>query len=117
MNILKNYRYSTIFVVFIWVICLMPIPETPLDNVRFIDKWTHFGLYASLTLCIWWESGKTLRNWGGIVLFPIVMGGLVELAQAYLTTCRNGDVLDFLANSFGVVIGTVIALVVIVIRK
>lgn len=117
MQTLKNYRCSVFLVVFIWVICLIPIPDTPLDDVRFIDKWTHFAMYAVLTLCIWWESGKTLRKWGRIVVLPIIMGGLVELAQAHLTTCRSGDVLDFCANSFGVVIGTVFALVFIQIRK
>jgi VanZ family protein len=33
------------------------------------------------------------------------MGGMIELAQAYLTTCRSGEWLDLLANSIGVVIG------------
>ena len=45
-----------------------------------------------------------------IVLFPIALGGLMELGQAYLTTCRNGDVIDFIANSIGVLIALPIGL-------
>jgi VanZ family protein len=35
------------------------------------------------------------------------MGGMIELAQAYLTTCRSGEWADLLANSIGVVLGNV----------
>jgi VanZ family protein len=38
------------------------------------------------------------------IVYPILLGGLMELGQAYLTTCRNGDWLDFIANTIGAII-------------
>ena len=52
---IKNYPLSSLLVVAIWVVCLIPIPETPLSDVNLIDKWTHFVMYGSLTSVIWFE--------------------------------------------------------------
>ena len=52
---IKNYPLSSLLVVAIWVVCLIPVPETPLNDVCFIDKWTHFVMYGSLTTVIWFE--------------------------------------------------------------
>ena len=38
------------------------------------------------------------------------MGGLVELAQAYLTTYRSGDWFDALCNCLGVLLGCLIGI-------
>lgn len=125
---IKKYPLSGIVIVAIWVVCMIPVPETPLDKINLIDKWTHFAMYGTLTLTIWWEyTGKHKRQYwdimkrykksrnfhwkdlliGGMVC-PIIMGGLVELAQAYLTTCRTGDWFDALCNALGVLLGCLI---------
>lgn len=163
---IKNYPLSSLLIVAIWVVCLIPIPETPLSDVNLIDKWTHFVMYGSLTSVIWFEyirrhkktpnsnpspveveggkvSNETLmeghaqemvtsslplgermpigqergpRGWNrlliGGVLCPIIMGGLIELAQAYLTTCRSGDIYDFFCNSLGVFLGCCLGLII-----
>ena len=164
---IKNYPLSSLLVVAIWVVCLIPIPETPLSDVNLIDKWTHFVMYGSLTSVIWFEyirrhkqlltrhfvtpspqrargelsnetskegyaqeivtsssplgermpEGQVRGRMGhalliGGVLCPIIMGGLIELAQAYLTTCRSGDVYDFFCNSLGVLLGCCIGLII-----
>lgn len=123
-----NYPISCVLVLVIWVVCMVPVPETPLSDVPLMDKWTHFIMYGTLTLSIWIEyirkheknSGKAAFTnhlaIGGVVC-PIIMGGLVELAQAYLTTCRSGDPLDFLANSIGVLLGCAIGAVVMKLRQ
>ena len=92
------------------IICLsiFPIPEIPqTENVPFMDKWTHMVMYGGFCLVIWYEylrSHKTI-NTLSITLFgylcPIIMSGLLELAQEYLTTCRSGEWLDLLANTTG----------------
>ena len=120
MNILKIIRkqpLSCIEVLAIWVVCMIPIPETPLDGVAFIDKWTHFVMYGTLVAVIMAEYGhrKSAICWrrlliGGLLL-PIIMGGLVELAQAYLTNgVRSGDWYDFVANTVGAALGAVIGI-------
>lgn len=118
-NLLQRYPLSCVLIVVIWVLCLTPwIPESPLNNVRLIDKWTHLVMYGTLTATIWWEYLRqhTVRNGWRLFLFaflaPIAMGGLVELAQAYCTGGRrSGEWLDFLANSLGVCLGVLIGLV------
>ena len=52
---IRNYPLSSLLIVAIWVVCLIPIPETPLSDVNLIDKWTHFVMYGSLTSVIWFE--------------------------------------------------------------
>ena len=123
MNIplyIKKYPCSCLLVLVIWVVCMIPIPETPLDEIDLIDKWTHFVMYGILTITIWWEyrrrhekAKRTLRLWIGGVVCPVVMGVLVELAQAYLTTCRSGDWVDALCNSLGVLLGVIVGLFII----
>lgn len=128
VEIVKKYPFSCLVIAAIWVVCMIPIPETPLNEVKFADKWTHFVMYSSLTLVIWWEYTKRHEKqyWDimkrykksknfrwkhlliGGVLCPIIMGCLVELAQAYLTTCRSGDWFDALCNSLGVLLGCLI---------
>ena len=100
----------------IWYLSLFTPPETRLDNVRFIDKWVHILMYGTLSVVLWVEVLR-MKNvtcsryeYLGIFFFPIIMGGLVELVQAYCTTNRTGDWLDFLANTVGAVIGSLIVL-------
>lgn len=120
---LLRYPCSLILIVAIWIVCMIPVPETPLDDVRFIDKWTHFIMYGTLTAVIWAEYAlrHTTIQWRrlmtGGVLLPVVMGGAVELAQAYLTTCRSGDWFDALCNALGVLLGAAVGCCFIYYRK
>lgn len=117
LKIIRRYKFSCACIAFIWTLCLIPIPETPLSHVRLIDKWTHFAFYGFLCTMIWAEYGhshtaidkrKTLL-W--IVAAPIAMGGLIEIAQAYCTGGnRSGEWLDWAADSVGVAIGQLIGI-------
>lgn len=123
---IRKYPFSVVCIATVWVLSLVPFfPETPFDDVQFADKWVHFIMYGGTTFIIWWEYNRRHRQqphdrrrlmlWG--FLAPILMGGLLELLQAYATTTRNGDWLDFAANTVGVVIGVVIGLAYSSIRK
>ena len=46
------------------------------------------------------------------LLYSIFLGGLMELMQAYCTTYRSGEWLDFVADSVGAVLGLLIMLLV-----
>ena len=113
---LRRYPLSVVCIVLVWLLSLTPFfPETPFDKVAFIDKWTHLVMYGVLTATIWWEgrhrrNTKNAKRWYLLAfLGPVAMGGLVELAQAYLTAGhRSGDWLDFVANSLGVCLGTIV---------
>ena len=106
LHLIRRYPATSLLVLVIWVVCLIPIPETPLSNVSFIDKWTHFLMYAVLFIVCAAETCRYTRP-NMLLLFVLasLMGGLVELAQAYLTTCRSGEWLDFFADAVGALIG------------
>ena len=117
LKYLKHQPISVILIIVICVICMIPVPESQISNIRFFDKWTHLTMYAILVAVIMSESGyrnnviNKKRLLVGGLLAPIIMGGIVELAQAYLTCgMRSGDWLDFLANSVGALLGSIIGI-------
>ena len=115
---LRRYPFTLLLVLVIVLLSLLPMPDIKLtENVPLADKWTHMVMYGALTLVIWFDYRRTHRQCNAWRLFvfaflaPIAMGGTLELMQAYLTTCRSGEWLDFVANSIGVCIGTIGGLV------
>lgn len=116
-HLTSNYPISCLYMAFIWVLCFMDVPHTPLDNISLIDKWTHILMYAGTCATIWYEY---LRRHDSIVrarvfllawLAPLVMSGLIEILQEYCTGGRrSGDWLDFAANAIGVTLGNVIGI-------
>ena len=117
-HFVKNYPLSVLCIVLIWILSLTPFfPETPFNKVAFIDKWTHFVMYGGTCSVIWWEYLRRHRVLDYEKLFfyawlcPVLMSGLLELLQEYCTAGhRNGDWLDFAANTIGVTIGALVGL-------
>ena len=118
---MKRYFLSVLATIAIVVISIIPIPEVkPLENIPLFDKWVHFIMYGGLC-CIYWfdffRNGHTKKDYSKwviwIVCLPIALGGVMELWQKYLTTCRNGDWIDFIANSVGVFLAIPLGLFVI----
>lgn len=117
-QIIKKYPFSVLCIAIIWVLSLMPFfPETPFDDIKFIDKWIHFVMYGGTGCVIWAEYLYRHRApeywkplaWGWVAL--IVMSGILELLQAYCTGGhRNGDWLDFAANSVGATLAAILGL-------
>lgn len=118
VHFVKRYPLSILCIVLIWVLSLMPFfPETPFDQVEFIDKWTHLVMYGGTCSVIWWEYLRKHQILDGEKIFfyawlcPVLMSGLLELLQEYCTFGhRNGDWLDFVANTMGVTLGALIGL-------
>ena len=36
-NLLTHYRFSCAFIVIIWILCFIPIPDSPLSHVTLMD--------------------------------------------------------------------------------
>ena len=116
IQIVRKYPFSLFCILLVWVLSLAPcFPETPLDDVVFIDKWTHLVMYGGTCTVIWWEylrhhdilnRSKLLLTLVGMIL----LGGVMELLQAYCTTTRSGEWLDFWADSIGVLLGYIVGL-------
>ena len=113
-NVLKfigDYPLSLLLTVIIWVLCFINVPETPLENITLMDKWTHIAMYLVLGIVIFWESNRKRKRAmppvqemkkAKVVLWtfvlPALMGGLIEILQANCTGGRrSGDWLDFAA--------------------
>ncbi len=122
---IRKYPVSILLFIIIWILSLMPFfPETPLDDVKFIDKWTHLVMYGGTCTVLWIEYIRSHKATGSAVklfllawLAPILMSGLLELLQAYATTTRSGEWLDFAANSLGVTLGAAVGLLLMKIYK
>ncbi len=113
----RSYPFSLLCIVVVWTLSLLPFfPETPLDDVPFVDKWTHLVMYGGTCSVIWAEYWRNHQRAASGKLFvwawlaPVLMSGLLELLQAYCTTTRNGDWLDFAANSLGATLAVPIGL-------
>jgi VanZ family protein len=117
LSIVRRYPLSLLCIALIWFLSLMPFfPETPFDNVQFIDKWTHLVMYGGTCGVIWWEYLRHHQqlNKRKLLLCPllgmIALGGVMELLQAYCTTTRSGEWLDFYADTVGVLLGNGVGL-------
>ena len=128
-NCIKNYPISVLTTLVVIALSTCPIgtPEVASD-VPLADKWTHMVMYAFLAQIVCWEDWKVIkgkklfkpeasqgaerksenggwRRYVWIVLGCALLGGGLELVQAYLTTYRSGEWLDFVADTIGAVIG------------
>lgn len=108
----RRYPITFLLAFAVVLLSLLPVPDVRMTvEVPLMDKWAHMVMYGVLTLVIWLEYIKAHRQMRSrrllllAFLAPIAMGGVLELMQAYLTTCRSGEWLDFVANSIGAVVG------------
>ena len=116
-HFVKKYPLSCLCIIVIWILCLMPIPETPLSDINMVDKWTHFVMYGGWCAVLWIEYGlhhhtiNKKRTFLYAFIFPILMGGLIEIMQHYCTRGnRSGEFIDFVADAIGVVLGALIGI-------
>lgn len=91
LQTVRKYPFSVFCILLIWILSFAPFfPETPLDDVAFIDKWTHLIMYGGTCLVIWTEylrkhtllNKKKLFCWAWLA--PIVMSGIIEPAAGTL---------------------------------
>ncbi len=100
------YRFPAI----IWALIILILCSTPGNKIPSIswlelisfDKFVHASIFFILNLLsirsVQYKSFKTAIVFTSIC---ILYGGMLEIAQSYLFYKRSGDILDFIANSFG----------------
>ncbi len=123
-KLFRRYPLALMAAAAIAVLSLIPIPEVkPMAEVPLADKWVHMLMYGTLCCLIWWEYLRSHQkmNWWKLFAFallaPIAMGGMLELAQRHLTTCRSGEWLDFVANSIGVLLAAILGVAATLLTK
>lgn len=122
--ILRKFPFTVLCVALILLLSFFSPPHTPLDNVSMIDKWTHLVMYGGTVGMFWLEYWRRVMRGGRRVsrcalllvalVLPIVLGGVIELLQAYCTGGRrSGEWADFFADSLGVVLACLAGLTII----
>lgn len=117
---LKRYPVSLLVIAAVVYLSFFRPPSTELDGIPNIDKVVHVCMYFGMSGMLWFEFLRAHRRdhtplwhaWIGAFLCPVLFSGVVELLQAYCTTYRGGDWLDFAANATGAVLASAVALVV-----
>ena len=107
---------SILTILLIAYLSLFKPPKTQLDEISYFDKVVHMGMYLFLSSLLWIEFFRAHRHdgtplwhaWIGALVCPVVYGGVIELLQAYATLYRSGDWEDFVANTVGVIIGSLL---------
>ena len=125
MSVLRRYPFSVVVFIAILYLSFFRPPEMKVDTGWIsLDKLAHLCMYGGLSVVVWLERYRDLRrshrltrrprrgDWCLGLAFPVVLGGLIEIAQGTLTTHRSGDVDDFVANAVGAVIASALAYVV-----
>lgn len=110
---LKNYPLSLLCSLAVVVLSLAPIgaPEIAQD-VPLFDKWAHFLMYGGLSFLLFYETKThSLPLAVCLLLYTCLLGGLMEIGQATLTTYRSGEWMDFVADSLGALLGFALCLV------
>lgn len=111
------FPLTLICILLIWGLSFFTPPQTPLQEVVYIDKWTHLVMYGGTVGVFWveylrakWRGRLQLTArwlWVVAVVAPVLLGGLIELLQAYCTAGqRSGEWLDWLADSLGVMLAS-----------
>ena len=81
------------------------------------DKVAHILMYFGVSMVFWFEwlhrhplSKKTCsRGLVRCLLYPIVLGGLLELFQEFCLEYRGGDIMDFAANCIGSLLALILS--------
>lgn len=111
-RVFQKYFWAILASLTAFVLSVIPIPEVPqVEDVPLFDKWVHMLMYAGVACAVWFDYYRNREDkklmWSVVlwaVVWPIVLGGGLELWQAYLTTCRSGEWLDFYADTIGTLI-------------
>jgi hypothetical protein len=108
----KKYPLAIVIIAIIFYLSFFTPPKTELSEISNIDKFVHLAMYGGLCIIIWFEylrchsSLNWIRITIGAIIGPICMSGAIELIQAYLTTNRSGEWMDFASNITGVILAT-----------
>lgn len=116
MYYIKKYPVSIFILLVVVYLSFFTPPKTEMDSVPGIDKLVHVVMYFGVSGMLWLEFIRAHRKgaipwrhvWIGACLCPILFSGGIELLQEYCTAHRSGDWLDFLANTTGILLASLV---------
>ena len=114
---IKKYPVSLVIILAVIYLSFFKPPTTELGTIPNLDKVVHICMYFGMSGMLWLEFLRAHRRdrtpmwhaWVGAFACPVLFSGAVELLQAFSTTYRGGDWLDFAANTTGAVLASLVA--------
>ena len=114
---IKKYPVSLVIILAVIYLSFFKPPTTDLGTIPNLDKVVHICMYFGMSGMLWLEYLRAHRSdrtamwhaWVGAFVCPVLFSGAVELLQAFCTTYRGGDWLDFAANTTGAVLASLVA--------
>ena len=112
----RNFLFfAIVWTVFITVASLVSFNSVPKVAIPGNDKLVHFLFYFFFV--VFWSIALHKNFYSKkysfiIVVFAIVYGIIIEVLQGVLTSTRQADFYDVLANTAGAIVGSVILFVV-----
>ena len=119
---MKQYTVTIVIMVIVTILSTMWVSSLPSVEIPNIDKPIHFTMYAILTMAIFMDHTRWLKEPGSrwiLLIAPLIAicyGGLMELVQALLPW-RGCSIWDFLANNIGAAIATALFFVIDIIKR
>ena len=95
------------------VLLLIPSYAVP-KAFDFYDKAQHGLVFVALAVAGLMAHPRRLKT---VCMWLCVYGGLIEVLQSTVTTTRHGDVVDWLADTLGIVVGLVVYLLSLQVAK
>lgn len=103
---------AIVWTIIILILCSTPgqfIPTTSWLELLSFDKFVHASMFFVMS-CLWLAFFLKANKLSFVVMISVVLicisyGGLLEIMQAKVFSNRSGDWLDFIANTFGCLMG------------
>ena len=115
MNFLRHMIWSFLWIIIVGFMYAIPgqdLPSISFWDVLNFDKAAHFLVFLILNLTIIVGLRRQQRypylkrNAVSVAaVFALIYGGTLEIMQGWVFVGRTSDVLDFLANSIGILFG------------
>ncbi len=109
---MKYFSLPLLWALAIAIVSLMPAPRIPEVEIDYADKVVHVFVYMVLTILLIWASHKKneKKTIPYTTLFVIlasssVYGLIMEILQFTITTGRNFEIPDIMANIVGCLFG------------
>jgi len=112
MKNLLQYWKSAVWSIIIFVLSTMPLKDTGAEKLfdfPHMDKLVHFGFYSLLAVLMLFDHTKTripkFNHFITAFTVCLVYGGMIEILQGSVFVERSTEMLDFVANTTGALIG------------
>ncbi len=113
MKLIKHYHKTILLTFLILFLSLYSFRDIyrAAQAIPYSDKIVHFLMYFGITLVFLFEHYiETLKmNKKDYVmnLYPLILGGLIEIIQSMFTQSRSGDWYDFIADISGILVANI----------